>query len=46
MELKFKENVLVAAILRDNRIIIPRGSDRILPGDSVIIVSKLLAHRS
>ena len=43
MELKFKENVLVASILRGKKVIIPRGQDMILPGDNVIIVSKQLA---
>ena len=42
-ELKFKDNVLVAAILRKKKVIIPRGHDMILPGDSVVIVSKLMA---
>ena len=39
-ELKFKKGVIVAAILRNNTVILPRGNDVILPGDSVIIVSK------
>ncbi len=43
MELQFKENVLIAAIMRDKKVMIPRGHDCILPGDSVIVVSKLLA---
>ncbi len=41
-KLKFKENVLVAAILRDKSVIIPRGNDMIKPGDAVVIVSKIL----
>ncbi len=45
MQLHLKKDVLVAAILRDGEIIIPRGNDVIAPGDSVIIVSKLLALR-
>lgn len=45
MQLHFKKDVLVAAILRDGEIIIPRGNDVIAPDDSVIIVSKLLALR-
>ena len=40
--LSFKENVLVAAILRDRQLIIPRGAAIIQPGDSVVIVTKLL----
>ncbi len=41
-ELKFKEDVLIAAILRKGAVIIPRGYDAIEPGDSVIVVSKHL----
>ncbi|MBO7310441.1 MAG: Trk system potassium transporter TrkA [Clostridia bacterium] len=41
-ELKFKENVLIAAILRDKKVIIPRGYDMILPGDAVVIVSGVM----
>ena len=44
-ELKFKSDVLVAAILREKTVIIPRGHDTIQPGDSVIIVSKRKALR-
>ncbi len=39
---KLKRDVLVAAILRGDKVIIPHGQDSILPGDSVVIVSKLL----
>lgn len=42
-KLQFKENVLIAAILREKTVIIPRGHDVILPNDSVVIVSKLMA---
>ena len=42
-ELKFKENVLIAAILRDKRVIIPRGHDTVEPGDRVVIVSGMMA---
>ncbi len=41
MDLKFKPDVLVAAILRDTKVIIPRGHDTIEIGDSVVIVSKV-----
>lgn len=37
--LQFKENVLIAAILRNDNVIIPRGSDQFFPGDRVVIVS-------
>ena len=45
MQLNFKKDVLVAAILRDGKLIIPRGSDVIMPHDSVIIVTKILGLR-
>lgn len=44
-ELKFKENVLIASIIRNNKVIIPKGHDTINSGDSVIVVSKHLALR-
>lgn len=44
MELKFKPNILVAVILRGNKVIIPRGSDVIEKNDSVIVVSTLQPH--
>lgn len=43
-ELKFKPNVLVAVILRGNRVILPRGSDAFEKNDSVIIVSNIKPH--
>ena len=39
---KLKENVLVAAILRNGAVIIPHGQDMIKVGDAVVIVSKIL----
>ncbi len=42
-QLEFKKNVLIAAILRDKRVIIPRGNDTIEPQDRVVIVSELMA---
>ena len=39
MELKFKPNVLVASIVRDGQVIVPRGADKIEVGDSVVLVS-------
>ncbi|MBQ8724968.1 MAG: Trk system potassium transporter TrkA, partial [Oscillospiraceae bacterium] len=41
-ELRFKEHVLVAGIVRDGKMIIPRGHDSIQIGDSVVIVSRQL----
>lgn len=43
MDIKFKPGILVAAILRDRKVIIPRGHDTIEIGDSVVIVSNLLS---
>lgn len=42
-DLKLKKDVLVAAIIRDGLVIIPRGKDTIQAGDSVVIVSKVLS---
>ena len=39
-DLKFKEDVLIAAILREKEVIIPHGYDVIEPGDAVIVVAK------
>lgn len=44
-ELKIKQNVLIAAILRNGKVIIPRGYDMIMPKDRVVVVSKQLALR-
>ncbi len=43
MEMKFKEGVLIAAILRERKVIIPHGHDSIQVGDAVVIVSNHLA---
>ena len=43
MEMQFKEGVLVAAILRERKVIIPHGQDIIQVGDAVVIVSN---HRA
>lgn len=42
MELKFKDNILIASITRMGKSIIPRGHDKIQLGDSVVVVSKRL----
>ena len=41
-KLKLRKNVLIACISRGSEVIIPRGSDTIQVGDSVVIVSKQL----
>lgn len=37
--LKFKENILIAGILRKRKAIIPSGEDFFAPGDSVIVIA-------
>ena len=39
MELKLKDNLLIACINRNGKIMIPRGSDSIMENDKVIIVT-------
>lgn len=39
-EHRFKKDVLIASIVRGRKVIIPRGQDCILAGDSVIVVNK------
>ncbi len=39
VELPIKENVLVACITRNGKVIIPKGQDKILPGDTIIVVT-------
>ncbi|MBQ3508337.1 MAG: NAD-binding protein, partial [Clostridia bacterium] len=40
MKLNKKKDVLIAAIIRQEKVIIPRGSDKILAGDRVVVVSR------
>ncbi len=42
-QLKIKNDVLLGAIIHNGQVRIPRGHDTIQPGDTVIVVSKLLA---
>jgi len=39
MDLKLKKNLLLCCILRSRRSIIPSGTDVIMPGDKVVIVT-------
>jgi len=39
MELKLKPNILIACIIRNKQVIIPKGSDCLLPGDSIVVVT-------
>lgn len=38
-DLNLKDNILIACITRNSKLIIPRGQDMILPGDTVIVVT-------
>ena len=38
-DLRFKENCLVACILRNNEVIIPNGNSVIQQGDNVVVVT-------
>ncbi len=38
-ELSLRQNILLGSITRGNEVIIPRGSDMLLPGDSVVVVT-------
>ncbi|MCQ2385690.1 MAG: Trk system potassium transporter TrkA [Clostridia bacterium] len=38
-QLKIRKNMLVAIIIRDRQTVIPAGSDRILPGDTFLLVA-------
>ena len=37
-DIKFKENILIAGILRNRKALVPTGDDVILPGDKVIVI--------
>ena len=39
IDLDLKKNLIIAGIIHDNKFIIPSGKDKILAGDSVIVVS-------
>ena len=39
MELNLKDNLLVTCIIRNGKIIIPRGQDMICKGDSVVVIT-------
>ena len=39
-DLQLKKNILIASIIRDNNVIIPRGNDFIKKDDSVIVICK------
>lgn len=39
-DLKIKKGILIACISRDGKVIIPRGSDQVMIGDSVIVITQ------
>jgi trk system potassium uptake protein TrkA len=39
-EMRIKKGILVASIYRKGKVIIPRGSDQLKVGDSVIIITR------
>ncbi len=43
MKLPIKKNLLIAAIIRDDEVLIPRGGDTIMAGDRVVVVSHIMA---
>ncbi len=43
MKMPLKKDILIAAIIRGGDVIIPRGADMILTGDSVVVVSRVMA---
>lgn len=38
-DIRFKQNILIAGILRNRKPIVPSGNDIILPGDKVIVIA-------
>ena len=46
MELEFPKNAILGTIIRGDDIIIPKGSDVILPGDRMIIFTLPEASRA
>ena len=43
MTLKKKPDILIAAIIRGGKVLIPRGADIIMAGDRVVVVSRAKA---
>ena len=41
IDLKLKPNVLIGAVTRDGHVFIPHGNDKLLPGDSVVVVTTI-----
>ena len=45
-ELKLKRNLIIACIIRRNKIIFPRGSDCMEAGDTIIVVTSIESLRT
>ena len=43
MTIKKKPDILIAAIIRGGKVLIPRGADIIMAGDRVVVVSRAKA---
>ena len=41
IEMSLKPGVLIGAVTRDGKPFIPHGNDRLLPGDSVVVVTTI-----
>ncbi|MGI6010686.1 MAG: Trk system potassium transporter TrkA [Ruminococcus sp.] len=41
-KMDLRKNLLISCIIRNNRMIIPSGQDKILPGDTIIVVTTVL----
>ncbi len=39
LELDIRENILLGSITRGKEVIIPNGSDSLMPGDTVVVVT-------
>ena len=46
LEIKFAKQSLVASILRGEEVIVPRGTDTLCAGDSVIVIIEARAHEA
>jgi trk system potassium uptake protein TrkA len=43
MKMQKKQDILIAAIIRGGKVLIPRGSDSIMAGDRVVVVTRVKA---
>ena len=45
-ELRLKKNLMIACIIRRNKIIFPRGGDCLEAGDTIVVVTSIESLRS